>query len=77
MLGGIALGIPNYFSIFFLLRALQNDRWNSASIFTINNVAIVMFSTVLGIMLFNEKLSLTNWLGIMLAIISILLVALF
>ncbi|WP_350285535.1 DMT family transporter [uncultured Croceitalea sp.] len=77
VVGGIALGVPNYFSIFFLLRALQNERWNSASIFTINNVAIVMFSTVLGIALFREKLSFKNWLGITLAVVSILLVALF
>ncbi len=76
MLGGLALGVPNYFSIFFLLKALENDTWNSASIFTINNVAIVMFSTLLGILLFKEKLSAKNWLGILLAVISILIVAL-
>lgn len=77
VLGGIALGIPNYFSIFFLLRALENENWNSSSIFTINNVAIVMFSTLSGILLFKEKMSLKNWGGILLAIASILLVALF
>ena len=75
IIGGIALGVPNYFSIFFLLRALQNDTLNSASIFTINNVAIVMFSTLLGILLFQERLSLKNWGGIALAVISIILVA--
>lgn len=77
VLGGIVLGVPNYFSIYFLLRALQNDSLNSASIFTINNVAIVMFSTLLGILLFKEKISLKNWSGIAMAVISILLVALF
>jgi drug/metabolite transporter (DMT)-like permease len=77
ILGGIALGVPNFFSIYFLLRALQNQSLNSASIFTINNVAIVMFSTLLGILLFKEKISLRNWGGIALAVISILLVALF
>ena len=77
MLGGIALGVPNYFSIFFLLKALENNSLNSASIFTINNVAIVMFSTILGILLFKEQLSFKNWGGIALAIVSILLVALF
>lgn len=77
VLAGICLGVPNYFSIFFLLRALQNDALTSASIFTINNVAIVMFSTLLGIILFKEKLSPKNWGGITLAIISIILVALF
>ncbi|WP_297793536.1 DMT family transporter [uncultured Eudoraea sp.] len=77
VLGGIALGIPNFFSIFFLLRALQNKTLNSASIFTLNNVAIVMFSTLLGIILFREKISSKNWGGITLAVISIILVAFF
>lgn len=77
ILAGMALGIPNYFSIYFLLKALQNDTLNSASVFTINNVAIVMLSTLLGIVLFKEKISGKNGLGIGLAILSILLVAFF
>lgn len=77
VLGGIVLGVPNYFSVFFLLRALQGDSLNSASVFTIVNVAVVMFSTLLGILLFKEKISLKNWGGIALAVVSILLVALF
>ncbi len=77
ILGGIVLGVPNYFSIHFLLRALESDSLNSASVFTINNVAIVLFSTLLGIVLFKEKLSLKNWGGVALAVLSIILVALF
>ncbi len=77
IVAGIALGVPNYFSIYFLLRALQNQDLTSASVFTLNNVAIVMFSTVLGILLFKEQLSIKNWGGIVLAVISIILVALF
>jgi uncharacterized membrane protein len=38
-------------------------------------VAIVMLSTILGIIIFKERLIKKNWLGIALAIISILLVA--
>ncbi len=75
IIGGICLGVPNYFSIYFLLKALQHPTWNSASVFTINNVAIVMFSTLLGILLFKERLSIKNWFGIGLAIFSIILVA--
>ncbi|VAW09865.1 Integral membrane protein [hydrothermal vent metagenome] len=77
ILGGIVLGVPNYFSIHFLLRALESDSLNSASVFTINNVAIVLFSTLLGIILFKEKLSLKNWGGVALAVLSIVLVAIF
>ncbi len=76
ILGGIALGVPNFFSIFFLLKALNNKNLTSVSIFTINNVAIVMFSTFLGILLFKERMSVKNWGGIILAVASILIVAL-
>ncbi len=76
ILGGICLGVPNYFSIYFLMKALDASILNSASIFTINNVAIVMLSTLLGILLFKERISLKNWLGIGLAVVSIILVAL-
>ncbi|MCK5441139.1 MAG: DMT family transporter [Maribacter sp.] len=77
ILGGIALGIPNYFSVYYLLRALQHPSLNSASVFTINNVAIVMLCTLLGILLFKEQINLKNWGGIALAVISIILVVLF
>lgn len=77
ILGGIALGIPNFFSIYFLLRALDFDGLNSASIFTLNNVAIVMLTTLAGIVFFKEKLSIKNWIGVTFAVISILLISLF
>ncbi|MDC6386848.1 EamA/RhaT family transporter [Flagellimonas taeanensis] len=77
ILGGIALGVPNYFSVFFLIRALRSDMLNSAAVFTLNNVAIVMLSTILGILLFKERLGAKNWGGVVLAILSIILVALF
>lgn len=77
VLGGILLGVPNYFSIFFLIRALQNENLDSAAIFTLNNVAVVLLSTLLSILMFKEKMSAKNWIGIALAVLSIVLVALF
>lgn len=75
ILGGLVLGIPNYFSIYFLVLALRSEGFDSSTIFTINNVAIVLLSTLLGIILFREKLIPKNWIGIGLAILSIILVA--
>src|SRR5690606_3143032 len=77
VLGGICLGILNSFLIFFLLRPLLHENLYSASVYTINNVAIVMFSTLLRIILFRDRPIIQNWLGIALAIISIFLVAFF
>lgn len=74
ILGGIILGIINYGSIYFLLKALHLEGLESSTIFTVNNVAIVMISTLLGLALFKEHLSRKNWIGIALAILSIALV---
>lgn len=71
---GIILGVPNFYSIYFLLKALQTKGLESSTLFTINNVSIVLFSTVVGFLLFKEKLSKKNVFGIALAIISIILI---
>jgi len=76
IIGGIFLGVPNYYSIYFLIKALQQDGMDSSSIFTINNVAILLVSTLAGILFFQEKLTPKNWLGISIAILSIILVTL-
>lgn len=76
VLGGIALGIPNYFSIFFLVKALRSGILESSGIFTVNNVLIVLLSTLVGILLFKERLLPKNWLGIDLAIFSLFFFAL-
>lgn len=75
ILGGIALGIPNYYSIYFLVMALRSNGFESSTIFTINHVAIVTLSTLTGILLFREKLLKKNWIGLAIAVISIILVA--
>lgn len=71
---GIALGIPNYFSVFFLIKALRHAGMDSSTTFTVNNVAILVVSTLLGILIFKEKLIPKNWVGLALAIISLFMV---
>ena len=73
---GIALGIVNYCSIFFLLKALQIEGLESSTLFTVNNVAIVALTTLVGLLLFKENISKLNWLGISLAFVAIILVTL-
>ena len=76
IVGGIALGIPNFFSLYCLVGALRSDLMESSGIFTVNNIGIVMLSTFVAILLFNEKLIPKNWIGLALAITSIILMAL-
>ncbi|MGB7842997.1 MAG: EamA family transporter, partial [Salinimicrobium sp.] len=75
LLGGIALGIPNFGSIYFLVLALRSGGMESSTVFPVNNVAIVMISTFLGILLFKERMLPKNWIGIGLAVVSIILIA--
>ncbi|MFT5254386.1 MAG: putative membrane protein, partial [Flavobacteriales bacterium] len=67
-------GVPNYYSIFFIIKALQNKNFESSTLFTINNVAIVILSTLVGLLLFKEKFSTKNKIGVALAILGIVLV---
>lgn len=76
VIAGSILGIVNYFSIYYLLKALNHESLESSTLFTVNNVAIVMVSTLLGLIVFKETISKTNWFGIVLAVVSIVLVTL-
>lgn len=73
---GIVLGIVNYGSIHFLLLALRLENTESSTLFTINHIAILALSTLIGLALFKEHISKKNWIGIILALVSILLVTL-
>jgi drug/metabolite transporter (DMT)-like permease len=75
LIAGIVLGIPNYYSIVFLIKALRIENFESATLFTINNVGIVVVSTLVGLLLFKERFSVKNKIGILLAILGIILVA--
>lgn len=76
IIGGITLGVPNYFSMYFLIKALHNKNLESATIFTLINIGVILVSTFLGILIFKEKLLKQNYLGIVLAIIAVILVTL-
>lgn len=75
LLAGLILGIPNYGSIYFLLKAIAGAGLSSVIVFPINNVGIVLFSALVGWLVFREKLSLPQWIGIGLALICILLMS--
>ncbi|MCO6162733.1 EamA family transporter [Flavobacterium sp. NRK F7] len=75
LIGGIALGIPNYFSMYFLIRALQNEKIQSATLFTLINIGVILLTTLIGLLLFKEKLKKQNYVGIALAILALVLVS--
>ena len=75
VLAGFMIGVPNYFSIWCLLKVLKQYGDISSVIIPVNNMAIVLFSALVAWIFFKEKLTRTNWVGIMLAVLSILMIA--
>ena len=73
---GIVLGIPNYGSIYFIMRALKTTGWESSVVFPVNNMAVVALSAVSSLLLFQERLTQTNWIGIILSLAAIGLIIL-
>ncbi len=75
LLAGVLIGIPNYFSIWCLVHFLKQSPWQTSASIPVNNMGIVLFSAVAAGILFKERLSKINWLGIVLSIIAIYLIA--
>lgn len=73
VVAGVVLGVANYFSLIFMIRSLQEEfSGNGAYFFPIFNIGIILFSTLLAVIFFKEKLNNLNRLGIVVAILAIL-----
>tara|TARA_B100001758_G_C18333818_1_gene570406 strand:+ start:213 stop:1052 length:840 start_codon:yes stop_codon:yes gene_type:complete len=72
LFAGVILGIPNYFSIYFVLLALEN--LGAIYVFPILNIGVVLFSAIISWMFYQEKMSTTNWTGVLLACLAIMII---
>lgn len=77
LLLGMFLGMANFGSLFFFMKALNNSMLDSSIVFGINNLAIVCISLLIGYFLFKEKLSRVNWAGVSLSMFCIILLTRF
>lgn len=68
---GIALGLLNFISILFFVKSLELKNIESSVVFSVNNMAIVIASSVCSFFIFKENMSYKNWLGILFSIIAI------
>jgi len=72
IVAGIILGVPNYFSIYFFVRLLNSGFLQSSAAIPINNIGIVLLSTIVATLFFKEKLTLQKIIGLLLSVASIL-----
>ncbi|MCC6252595.1 MAG: EamA/RhaT family transporter [Bacteroidia bacterium] len=73
---GILLGIPNFFSMYFIMKSLESNVLNASTFFPVNNMSIVVVATVVSVWAYKEKLSRLNIAGVILSIAAIVLIAL-
>lgn len=74
VIGGIALGIPNYASLVFFFNALESSGLEASQVFPVVSMGVIVISAIVGKLLFKEHLSLYNWLGLGIAIIAIFII---
>lgn len=70
-IGGLVLGLPNYFSIYYMVKALSQKQFGTALIFSANNLLVVLCSVLLGLWLYKEKLSKQNYIGLGMSLLAI------
>ncbi len=73
---GLILGVFNFGNIYFYLKAHQALQTQPSVVFTAMNIGVIALGSLVGLLLFKEKLSKLNYAGILLAILAILIIAL-
>jgi uncharacterized protein HI_1376 len=69
--GGIILGVLNFFNILFYIKAHQSFGSNPTLVFAGMNIGVICLGTITGALIFKEKISKVNWLGIVFSLCAI------
>ena len=72
-LGGIGLGVINFFSTSSVYNAMR--YFDNVVLFPIYNIGVVSLTAVVGWLVFKEKLTLKNYIGLIIAVIAVVLIA--
>lgn len=73
---GIILGGFNFGNILFYMKAHRSMAENPSTVFAAMNIGVILLGSLVGIILFKEKVSKLNYLGIAMALIAIVLITL-
>lgn len=71
---GLVLGMANFGNILFYIKAHQSLASQPSVVFSAMNIGVIIMGSLVGILIFREKLSRLNYAGIALALVSIILV---
>lgn len=72
---GILLGLFNFGNILFYLKAHQALAETPSVVFSGMNIGVIILGSLVGLLIFREKLTRLNYAGILLAIVSIIIIS--
>lgn len=75
LIAAVTLGIPNFLSFYTLIMALSAFGSNGAFVFPLYNIGVILLSALSAALFFHEKLSTTNRVGLVLAVVAIGLIS--
>lgn len=71
---GLILGLFNFGNILFYLKAHQALAQNPSTVFAAMNLGVIVVGSLIGIIIFKEKLTKLNYAGIIFAIVAIVFI---
>lgn len=71
ILWGIGVGLLNFGNISFYIKAHQALSNNPSTVFASMNMGVILLGSVIGIMVFKEKVNRLNYIGIFLSLVAI------
>jgi hypothetical protein len=71
LLGGLTLGIPNYFSYLFLIITLEKFNNKGDFVFPIGNMGVILITSIIALFFFKDTFSKRNFLGLGLALLAL------
>ena len=71
-IGGIGLGVINFFSTYCVYHAMR--CFDNVVLFPVYNIGVVSLTALTGWLLFKEKLTWKNYLGLAIAIVAVILI---
>jgi drug/metabolite transporter (DMT)-like permease len=74
LLFGALVGVFNFGNILFYLKAHQAFAKNPSTVFAGMNMGVIIIGSIVGIVVFKEKVSRYNYFGLLLAIVAIVLI---
>lgn len=76
LLWGLILGACNYFSLYFVLKALDALGNNGALFYPLFNIGVILGATLFAFLIFKDKLMKINIIGLIMAVLALVFLAL-